>query len=405
MIQIRSVTYNMPQIIKEETLKKTKHSIDLWEKQPFFIRTKRISCVPISDKMAKNEIEKIIKICNECDIRWFNIPINPWDRINDRKQLFKFAYSILKNYPQAFVNVLCIKDGEIDFDILNDSIELIKNTANISNNGKDNFRLGLSTNVKPNCPFFPFSYSSGKLSFSIALELTQEINAFIKENKMLNLSELRDCIISNILPQIKQIEEIAKKISEKTGIEFVGFDFSLAPIIDENGSIITILKHIGIDEFGKNGTMFATAYLTNILKFFGNFFKTVGFSGVMYSLLEDLELCKINNEIGVTLEELIKLSTMCGCGVDMVPISADVANDVIKTIILDVAAISCRLNKPLGIRLLPISKTQNGKEAYTNFNEDADFISNTKILNISNNEILDNKIKSFKLLDLNKNVL
>ncbi len=400
MIQIRSITYNMPKNIVEENGKKIKENISLWEKQSFFIRTKRISCTPVYESISKEQIDIVKKICDECDIRWFNIPINPW-KAKNRKALFRFAYNVLKTYNQAFVNILCIKNQELDFDIINDSIRLTQLTSTISSNGKDNFRLGISTNIEPNCPFFPFSFSSGEFSFSIALELTQEINSIIKENYRLDLNKLRDAIISTIVPQIKQIELTANEISEKTGLKFMGFDFSLAPIIDENGSVITILKHLGINEFGKNGTMFATAYLTNILKSFGNYFKHVGFSGVMYSLLEDLELCKINNNIGVNLEDLIKLSTMCGCGVDMVPIASDVKDDEIRSIILDVAAISCRLNKPLGIRLLPIPRTKNGQESYTNFNEDADFISNTKIIDICNNCIIDNDIQTFKLLKLN----
>ena len=42
----------------------------------------------------------------------------------------------------------------------------------MSANGKDNFRLGISVNVQPDGPFFPFTYSSGEMGFSIALELT-----------------------------------------------------------------------------------------------------------------------------------------------------------------------------------------------------------------------------------------
>ena len=51
----------------------------------------------------------------------------------------------------------------------------------------------------------------------------------------------------------------------------------------------------------------------------------------------------------------------------------------IESIILDIASISSRLNKQLGVRLLPIpNKVEN--EFLTEF--DMDFISNTRILDI-----------------------
>jgi uncharacterized protein (UPF0210 family) len=117
----------------------------------------------------------------------------------------------------------------------------------------------------------------------------------------------------------------------------------------------------------------------------------VGFSGVMYSLLEDLELCIYNNSKGVSIEQLTAISTMCGCGVDMVPVYGGVTVEELFAVFLDIAAISCRLNKPLGIRILPIPRTHNYQEHYTLFSDDADFISNTKIIHVNSNYNNQNK--------------
>ena len=51
--------------------------------------------------------------------------------------------------------------------------------------------------------------------------------------------------------------------------------------------------------------------------------------------------------------------------------------------VLDVSAISMRYDKPLGIRFLLIPRTYSNSIYYTNFTEDADFISNTRILSIN----------------------
>lgn len=398
MINIRSVTWMLNSDYGEKEFEIIENVNLKFDNSEFFVRTKRATLPCTSEPLNFKNIDYLNSLCLNHDIRWFNIPINP----SNNKKIWQFAYNVLKNYEQSFINILAVQNGKVNYDVLNESLKLIKKTSNISINGKDNFRLGLSVNVKENCPFFPFSVSDGKFGFSIALELTQEINMIIQNNSKLNLNELRTNIINTLYPQIKKIEELANEEALKYNIEFKGFDFSLAPIIDDNnnGSIITILNYLGVNDFSKSGTLFATAYLTNILKYFASEFKSVGFSGVMYSLLEDTNLCKINNETGVDIEDLIKLSTMCGCGIDMIPISCDENDNNIKSTFMDVIAISTRLNKPLGIRILPISRAKKGVLHYTNFNEDADFISNTKVLTLATNEIIEKNIDDFEFLKI-----
>lgn len=398
MINIRSVTWMLNSDYGEKEFEIIENVNLKFDNSEFFVRTKRATLPCTSVPLNFKNIDYLNSLCLNHDIRWFNIPIIP----NNNKKIWQFAYNVLKNYEQSFINILAVQNGKVNYDVLNESLKLIKKTSNISINGKDNFRLGLSVNVKENCPFFPFSVSDGKFGFSIALELTQEINMIIQNNSKLNLNELRANIINTLSPQIKKIEELANEEALKYNIEFKGFDFSLAPIIDDNnnGSIITILNYLGVNDFSKSGTLFATAYLTNILKYFASEFKSVGFSGVMYSLLEDTNLCKINNETGVDIEDLIKLSTMCGCGIDMIPISCDENDNNIKSTFMDVIAISTRLNKPLGIRILPIPRAKKGVLHYTNFNEDADFISNTKVLTLATNEIIEKNIDDFEFLKI-----
>jgi len=236
---------------------------------------------------------------------------------------------------------------------------------------------------------FQFTYSSGNFGFSIALELTQEINRICNHFKSCDLNQLRTEILHVIIPQVRDIQHLADDIAKNYGCSFLGFDFSLAPIIGEDGSIMTILNRLGIYDFGHTGTLFATGYLTNILKHMASLFPSVGFSGVMYSLLEDQELCSIHNQRGITLEQLISLSTMCGCGVDMVPVYGGITNEEMMSIFLEVAGISNRLQKPLGVRLLPIPKCRRGAAQFTRFHSDADFISNTKVINLNLNLLTD----------------
>lgn len=384
MIGIRSVTYQLPRHVTQEEIEQISRLSRLWDMNFDQIRTQRMCLCPLSERTDIDSLKPLSALCDMSSIRWFNIPIDP-SRSTALAELFSFAYSVLSEYKRAFVNVLGIADGEIQTQTLDRCADLIRKTSVLSANGQDNFRLGISVNVQPDGPFFPFTYSSGEMGFSIALELTQEINEICHQIQGTKLTDFRIAILARLMPQIERINRLAIKLAERERVAFHGFDFSLAPIIDENGSIITILNRLGIYDFGRTGTLFATSFLTNILKHLATRFKSVGFSGVMYSLLEDLELCSINNKRGVTLDQVIALSTMCGCGVDMVPVYGKITDEELTSILLDVAGISCRLNKPLGVRILPIPNYRRGQSGFTSFHNDSDFIANTKIVNLDLN--------------------
>jgi len=87
-----------------------------------------------------------------------------------------------------------------------------------------------------------------------------------------------------------------------------------------------LLNKLGIEKFGSNGTQFMTSYLTSVLKELINIskIKTVGFNGIMYSLLEDKLMCKSFEKDQFSIDSIILYSTVCGCGLDMVPLPSDV---------------------------------------------------------------------------------
>ena len=388
MVGIRSVTYQMPEQYTQRHLEQIANLSRVWDGSFPFIRTQRVSLCPLSDKVSLSCFRDLSRLCDMSSIRWFNVPLHPYHS-RHLPELFGFAHAVLAEFGRAFVNILGVDGEEIRPELLCRCTELVRKTALLSANGKDNFRLGISVNVQPDGPFFPVTYSSGEMGFSIALELTQDINEVCARSHSADLTALRKEILTRLLPQIERIHTLAARLAEEANLVFHGFDFSLAPIIDENGSVVTVLNRLGVFDFGRTGTLFATGYLTNILKHLAARFPSAGFSGVMYSLLEDLELCAINNQRGVTLEQLISLSTMCGCGVDMVPVYGQVKNEELLSVFLDVAGISCRLHKPLGVRILPVPECRRGRAGFTSFHNDSDFVANTRIVDLNVNLIAD----------------
>lgn len=385
MIGIRSITYQLPNCLaKQDILDSLLTVANAWDKNNYFVHTQRI-CLPlVVEPFELNLLDPWLSLCEISGVRWLNVPINPEGR--NVAELGKFALAALQYSGSVFVNVLAAVNSHFGENVLHMYAKLNHQVGWLDNTGQNNFRLGLSFNVEGNGPFFPFTFADvDRPSFSIGLELVREFNEIISSLPQSDIVVLREKLLEVIIPQIDEINELAVEIAAKHEIEFKGFDFSLAPEIGGMGSIVPLLNCLGVYNFGNVGTMFATAFWTDILKYMAKFYPSVGFSGVMYSLLEDLDLCAINNERGISLEQLMMLSTMCGCGLDMVPISGDTSTEEIYALCLDIAGISCRLNKPLGIRLLPIPGIKRGQLAFTAVSGDADFIANTRVVPLDTN--------------------
>ncbi|WP_298578404.1 DUF711 family protein [uncultured Olegusella sp.] len=378
-IGIRAVTFNATSDYSSKNFTRTVlKTAALWDRL-YSPHTQRITLPQSEDPFPLRQLDTALGLCDYSPIRWINIPINPHKGNN--ADLANFAIDILTYSGRTFSNLIAVDNGEIFNNIFYTYADLTKKISRFDHTGKENFRFGLSYNIGYDCPFYPFTRSAGKeLSFSLALEFIQQVNLVLRNLRHASLIEMRTKILEMLCPQIDYIYDLAKEVECKTGIKFRGFDFSLAPIIGKLGSVVTILNSLGVYNFGNTGTMFATSFITDILKELAKRYPSVGFSGVMYSLLEDLDLCTINNERGITLEQLSTLSTMCGCGLDMVPLSENISTEEIDSCCRDIAAISCKYNKPLGVRLLPIPGIQRNQNLRTAIEGDADFIANTRIV-------------------------
>ena len=290
MIAIRSITYNMKKDYSDEELRLVEKCSRVWDSAYEEVHTQRINLTPFSEPFSTSAFSKITEICDRTSVRWFNVPVDLYKAENPHEVLCSLK-DLLTESGRAFGNIIGVKNKKIRPDFIEEYAWFINEVSKLDISGKDNFRVGFSVNIGYNCPFFPFTQSSGEQSFSIALEIAKDMNDVCKNESFSGLEELRIKILERLMPQIEKINCIANKVSEQCGIEFAGFDFSLAPSIDSAGSVITILNSIGVYNFGKSGTMFATSFITDILKYLAMKFKSVGFSGVMYSLLEDLEVC------------------------------------------------------------------------------------------------------------------
>ncbi len=155
------------------------------------------------------------------------------------------------------------------------------------------------------------------------------------------------------------VERTAAAFAQREGRTFLGIDPSPAPAKDRSiGAAIEALTH---RPFGNASTLDACAAITGALKSLR--VRTCGYAGLMLPVLEDPVLARRATEGRYGVRELLLYSSVCGTGLDVVPLPGDTPTQTIANLILDVAALATRLQKPLSARLFPVPGKQAGELA------------------------------------------
>ncbi len=215
--------------------------------------------------------------------------------------------------------------------------------------GEGNFRFTASASCPPNIPFFPAAYHMGVENFAIGLESPGLLKEAFKNSESVESAKLK---LKKLLEsKLGEIEEIAIEIFKKEGREYSGIDVSPAPGLDASiGDAIEALTKV---PFGDASTLLACAAITDVLKNLN--IKKCGYSGLMLPVIEDKVLAKRATEGRYTIQELLLYSSVCGTGLDVIPLPGDTPSNKLAGIIKDVAALSVKLsNKPLSARLFLI---------------------------------------------------
>jgi uncharacterized protein len=95
----------------------------------------------------------------------------------------------------------------------------------------------------------------------------------------------------------------------------------------------------------------------------------------MVPVMEDKLLAQRWAESAYNIDSLLAYSSVCGTGLDTIPLPGDVTLDQMNRIFSDVASLAVKWNKPLSARLQPIP----GKKAGDRTEFDDPFLFNTTI--------------------------
>jgi len=250
---------------------------------------------------------------------------------------------------------------------------VIARTATLEPNGFANLQFAALANVPPGVPFLPAAYHEGdEPAFAVAVEAADlAVSAF---EGAASVEEGRAKLISSIEIYAKQIVTVANLLKYRFSLRFGGIDFSLAPFPKEAQSIGTAFERMGVPRAGLHGSLTAAAILTEAVDRAD--FPHAGFSGLMLPVLEDKVLAWRAAEGTLSVKDLLLFSAVCGTGLDTVPLPGDASPEQISALLLDVAALALRLDKPLTARLMPIPGKKAGDPTGFTF----DFFANSRVM-------------------------
>jgi uncharacterized protein len=219
-----------------------------------------------------------------------------------------------------------------------------------SPDGFTNLRFAALGHVPAGSPFFPSAYAHPeKLGYGIAIEGADlALDAFSTATEIAGAQSI---LVKRINEEAAKILEACKSQSSDDQ-KLVGLDFTLAPFPDDRASIGKALERLGVPALGKAGSVTACAILMSAMQ--QATYPRTGFNGLMMPVLEDSFLAKRAAEGSLGVQDLLLYSTVCGTGLDTIPLPGDTSEEQLYAILLDVGALSLRLNKPLTARLMPI---------------------------------------------------
>ncbi len=266
--------------------------------------------------------------------------------------------------------------GNISMPAVRACADVIVSAARIRPDGFANLRFAALANVPPYTPFLPAAYHPGVSppACAVAVECADLILDTFRSAE--SLAEARQNLLTALEVEAARMQPALRDVCAQFAVEFKGFDFSTAQYPQDWCSLGGALEALGLPAAGLSGTLSAAAFLADTLD--RGRWPRAGFNGLFLPVMEDSILARRAAEGALSVRDLLLVSSVCGAGLDTVPLPGDSSPGQIAALLLDVAALSARLRKPLTARLMPIP----GKAAGEKIEFDFEFFANSKVMHL-----------------------
>lgn len=267
------------------------------------------------------------------------------------------------------VNVASKKRG-LHLKSVRAAAEAIKRIGEESAGGEGNFRFAAIAHSPARTPFYPAAFHEGPDAFGIGLQSPNVLLEAVKGSS--NLSDARLAMTKSLDRVLKPLAAIARDIASDSDWIYNGVDVSPAPGIE--ASIGAVVESLTGAPFGTTATLSACAAITAAIQSVS--VKTCGYSGLMLPPLEDAVLAQRMSEGRYGVQELLLYSSVCGTGLDVVPLPGSISIPQLEALIMDVGSLANRWDKPLSARLFPVP----GKEVGDAVTFDSPFLVNAHVI-------------------------
>ena len=287
---------------------------------------------------------------------------------------FELIPEILSTTENVFATGMLTHDHKgISTAAIKACAQIIIKAATITADGFTNLRFSAVSKVRPFTPFFPAAYSYGpQPAFALAIEAADAaVNAFESAK---TIAEGRDIMLERLEKAAEKLNTAIQGLELRWEIPFKGFDFSLAPFPEDWCSLALAMEKLGVQRIGMMGSLSTAAILAETLD--RGTWRKVGFNGLMLPVLEDSVLAARSIEGSFSVKDLLMYSSVCGTGLDTVPLPGNITAERIEPLLMDIAALSLRLDKPLTARLMPVPGLKSGEMTQYDF----EFFKNGNVL-------------------------
>jgi uncharacterized protein (UPF0210 family) len=332
------------------------------------VQTLRLATPPPSEMAITVRVEERTDFARrleaECFVHGIDYvaigPVLPGDN-----EGFEAIPEVLKATENVFASALYadIESG-LSLSMARSCANVILQASTISPDGFANLRFAALANVESGSPFFPAAYHrGGPPALAIATEAADLAVTALRDNPSPQAASR--VLIEAIEGHADVLSRITQQIASRQDIRFWGIDFSLAPFPEELRSLGAAIQAFGIPSVGQSGSAAAASFLAHCLD--RAKFQRIGFCGLFFPVFEDLILAQDAAQGTLTLKDLLLYATICGTGLDTIPLPGDISQEALYAILLDLGALALRHDKPLTARLMPIPGKQAGDQVHFDF--------------------------------------
>jgi len=366
-MKIRSITYFLnPRYPTDESLltgagEFIESAHLAFEQHGYEVQTKRMATVPFPLLLGDLKKDGHVRFAQELEqfirsLGYDYLSLGP--ALPERMESFSVLADILAATDSVFVSgLMTTHNGGLSLPAVRACAHVIHAVKSIKPNGFANLNFAALAKVLPGSPFFPAAYHAGDYpAFALATEAADlAVDAF---NGAKSLQEGRRNLIDAMQGHADHLQDIAQELAAQHELYFRGIDFSLAPFPQEAHSLGTALESMGLPALGFHGSLATAAFLVEAMDRVR--YSRTGFNGLFFPVLEDEVLSLRASEGNLSIKDLLLYASVCGTGLDTVPLPGDTTPEQLEAILLDVAALAHRLDKQLTARLMPIPGKKPG---------------------------------------------